>query len=88
MDKDRPKDRPKETKPEQLQQVMVTFIDPPSGWRYGFPKVYPKEAEGRTLEWLVEQGYPQWEIDKMKDHFYCGYWSGPEEESEDVCKGK
>ena len=69
---------------DRPQQVMVTFIDPPSGWRYGFPKVYPKEAEGRTLEWLVEQGYPQWEIDKMKNHFYCRYWEGPLEGEDDV----
>ena len=86
---DRPIYRPKDQNAEQPQQVMVTFIDPPSGWRYGFPKVYPKEAEGRTLEWLVEQGYPQWEIDKMKNHFYCRYWEGPlegEEEEIDVRK--
>ena len=81
----------KDQNAEQPQQVMVTFIDPPSGWRYGFPKVYPKEAEGRTLEWLVEQGYPQWEIDKMKNHFYCRYWEGPlegEEEEIDLKEGE
>lgn len=34
------------------------MIDPPEGWRYGFPKVIPPEHQHRTLEWLVEQGYP------------------------------
>ena len=58
------------------------WIDPPSGWRYGFPKILPKEADGRTLEWLVEQGYPREEIDKMGDHFYCGYWPVEEGEGE------
>jgi hypothetical protein len=58
----------------------VMYIDPPSGWRYGFPKVYPEEAQGRTKEWLVENGYPQSEIDKMKEHFYCRYWEGEKDE--------
>ena len=57
-----------------MAKVKVLLIDPPSGWRYGFPKIYPEEANGRTLEWLVEVGYPQWEIDKMKEHFYSRYW--------------
>jgi len=68
----------------RLPREMVTYIDPPSGWRYGFPKVFPKEAHDRTLEWLVEEGYPQWEIDKMKKHFYCRYWQEPAEPVENV----
>lgn len=64
--------------------MKVTMIDPPSGWKYGFPKVLPKEATGRNLEWLVENGYPQEEIDKLKDHFYCRYW---ETEVEDDHEG-
>lgn len=39
------------------------FIDPPSGWRYGFPKKFlPKDGE--TLEqWLLREGYPVTEVD-------------------------
>lgn len=53
------------------------MIDPPSGWMYGFPKEYPAEGlEGLTLaEWLVDNGYPQWEITKwpaLVNH--CRYW--------------
>lgn len=59
-------------KPENL------MIDPPEGWRYGFPKMIPKEHQNRTLEWLVEQGYPQKMIDSMGDHFYCRYWNEPD----------
>lgn len=50
------------------------MIDPPGGWRYGFPKVIPKDQYHRTLDWLVENGYPRSEIDKMGNHFYCRYW--------------
>lgn len=53
---------------------MVWYIDPPSGWRYGFPKPLPEPKPIETLKWLVENGYPQFEIDRMGDHFYCRYW--------------
>jgi hypothetical protein len=65
-----------------MAKVKVTYIDPPSGWKYGFPKILPEEAQGRNLEWLIEQGYPQWEIDKMPNSFYCNYWQEEIEEEE------
>lgn len=61
-------------KPENL------FIDPPEGWRYGFPKIIPPEHQSRTLEWLVEQGYPKTLLDSMGDYFICRYWNEAEDE--------
>ena len=57
----------------------MTKIDPPSGWMYGFPKSIPEDilatAEaGGILIWLVEQGYPQSEIDALGENFFCRYW--------------
>jgi len=53
----------------------VTMIDPPSGWKYGFPKpIDLQESKGRVLEWLVENGYPQEEIDRLGEYFYSRYW--------------
>ena len=41
----------------------MLIYDPPSGWRYGFPKPYAPQ-EGETLEdTLRRDGYPQTEID-------------------------
>lgn len=57
---------------------MKHMIDPPSGWKYGFPKELPKGTVN-TLAWLVENGYPQKEIDRMGDHFYCRHWNQEEE---------
>jgi len=54
---------------------MITYIDPPSGWKYGFPKVLPEEAKRRVREWLVEEGYPAREIESYGEYFYCRYWS-------------
>jgi hypothetical protein len=55
---------------------MVTMIDPPSGWKYGFPKVLPQRFDTweEQRAWLVSEGYPQKEIDACGDHFYSRYW--------------
>ena len=51
----------------------MKMVDPPAGWKYGFPKAIPDEIEDVT-SWLVEQGYPQEEIDKCGINFYCRFW--------------
>ena len=56
----------------------MTIIDPPSGWKYGFPKPIPEDRKKDSLVWLVEQGYPQELIDKLGEHFYCRYWEQPD----------
>jgi hypothetical protein len=50
------------------------MIDPPEGWRYGFPKAIPQDQQHRALEWLVEQGYPQQQIDALGDYFIVRMW--------------
>jgi len=49
------------------------MIDPPSGWKYGFPKELPKGTVN-VNEWLVANGYPQKEIDDCGDYFYVRQW--------------
>jgi len=43
------------------------YIDPPSGWRYGFPKEAPsnlREMESNDLtNWLISNGYPVNEVE-------------------------
>lgn len=40
----------------------MVYIDPPQGWRYGFPKELPAGWRDWTREdiafWLFSQGYP------------------------------
>lgn len=52
---------------------MVKMIDPPAGWKFGFPKAIPDDVTD-VMAWLVENGYPQEEIDSCGEHFYCRYW--------------
>lgn len=35
------------------------LVDPPSGWRFGFPKVWNRKTHPDMKAWLVESGYPQ-----------------------------
>jgi len=59
-----------------VSKKTITMCDPPSGWMYGFPKEIPEHvlSERSTARWLVEQGYPQSEIDALGDNFFCRYW--------------
>lgn len=41
--------------------AKILMVDPPSGWRYGFPKVIPEGA--KIAEFLIKNGYPKDEID-------------------------
>lgn len=34
------------------------IVDPPSGWRYGFPKVWNRKTHPDMKAWLIENGYP------------------------------
>jgi len=52
---------------------IVTMCDPPSGWKYGFPKVVPEGVDNLT-EWLISEGYPQKEIDSCGQYFYTRSW--------------
>jgi len=41
----------------------MRLIDPPDGWRYGFPKPFNPTPGQHIDDWLLENGYPQSEID-------------------------
>ncbi len=48
---------------DEYAELVGKFIDPPSGWRYGFPKqFYPVGYEG-LRGWMVREGYPKTQVD-------------------------
>ena len=59
--------------------MKVTMIDPPMGWKFGFPRVLPEGVE-ISHAWFVEQGYPQAVIDAHGKYFHWRVW---EEEVDD-----
>ena len=60
--------------------MSKTFVDPPSGWQYNFPKIWDSEKYPDMGLWLVNNGYPQSVIDKMGDRFYCRFWNPDQDE--------
>ena len=56
------------------------WIDPPAGWRYGFPKVWDQAEQPDFYKWLLSSGYPQHMLDEYGDYFYCKQWAATEEQ--------
>jgi hypothetical protein len=57
-----------------MNALKKVWIDPPSGWKYGFPKVYDPVENADLNVWLVSQGYPQSEIDACGECFFMRQW--------------
>ena len=51
----------------------IKMIDPPKGWLYGFPKEIPEHVDN-TVQWLIENGYPEKVIKDYGDSFYVRGW--------------
>lgn len=58
--------------------MMPALVDPPEGWKYGFPKPAPEGVDPAEFEknenmnkWLVENGYPQALIDLYRGRVRC-----------------
>lgn len=65
--------------------AKVLMIDPPEGWRYGFPK--PVHEKFHTLgsdfdlgRWLVSEGYPEKDVELAIKH--SRYWEADVQEYE------
>ena len=58
--------------------MTKVWVDPPSGWKYGFPKLWDRQESADQLKWLIENGYPQQEIDRCGDYFYVRQWEDGE----------
>jgi hypothetical protein len=64
----------------------LVWIDPPSGWKYGWPKLYDKEANPDFNKWLVDNGYPQSIIDEFPGGLICRHWLPTLEEIDEYNK--
>lgn len=62
----------------------VTMVDPPHGWKYGFPKAVPQEImqldQSKFREWIINEGYPEVMVGKgLLEH--CRWWVEEEKNS-------
>ena len=61
----------------------MIWVDPPSGWRYGFPKLW--DGKGDSTEWLIANGYPKAEIEACGDYFFVRSWEATPKDMENTC---
>jgi len=55
--------------------MKLISIDPPEGWKYGFPKKVTQEQYKQIpslKEWCIGNGYPKEEADKYGNYFNIG----------------
>jgi len=43
---------------EQWGEEHMIWVDPPEGWKYGFPAIYDPDTDGQMSDWIVKKGYP------------------------------
>jgi hypothetical protein len=56
-----------------MQSNMI-WVDPPEGWKYGFPAIYDPEKDGQMSDWIVRKGYPLLTIKEYGDSWAVRCW--------------
>ena len=54
------------------------WVDPPSGWKYGFPKLW--NGVGNMRDFILRNNYPQAMIDRLGESFYVGVREASEDD--------
>ena len=54
------------------------WVDPPEGWRYGFPAIYDPAIDGVMRDWIISKGYPAKLIQEYGDVWFVRCWSAEE----------
>jgi len=56
------------------------WVDPPEGWKHGFPAIYDPETDGQMIEWIVRKGYPLLTIKEYGEQWHIRCWPAEEPE--------
>ena len=56
-----------------MQSEMI-WVDPPEGWKYGFPAIFDPDTDGQLSEWIVKKGYPISVIQEYGDVWSVRCW--------------
>lgn len=48
--------------------MSYVWVDPPEGWKYGFPKLLNKDKYPVVREWMTKHGYPD-DGASWRDHY-------------------
>ena len=52
----------------------MIWVDPPEGWKYGFPAIYDPETDGQLSDWVVRKGYPLLTIKEYGEQWMVRCW--------------
>lgn len=54
--------------------MKVQMYDPPSGWKYGFPKPYRPLPGENLVDTLVRDRYPMKEVEALGQHLFVRFF--------------
>ena len=63
---------------KDLSMQSRIWVDPPEGWRYGFPAIYDPAIDGVMRDWIISKGYPAKLIQEYGDSWAVRCWSAEE----------
>ena len=52
----------------------MIWVDPPEGWKYGFPAIYDPEKDGQMSDWIISKGYPIQIIKEYGEQWMVRCW--------------
>jgi len=55
-------------------QSNMMWVDPPQGWKYGFPAIYDPVNDGKMRDWIVRKGYPLLTINEYGEQWMVRTW--------------
>jgi len=55
-------------------QSNMMWVDPPEGWKYGFPAIYDPVNDGKMRDWIVRKGYPLLTIKAYGEQWMVRTW--------------
>jgi hypothetical protein len=63
---------------------MKLWVDPPGGWRYGFPQIWDGSKDPDVDSWMRQAGYPDEVRETYGKHFYMRMWEAVDDDNEKV----
>jgi hypothetical protein len=58
---------------------MKIWVDPPEGWRYGFPKTWDNDLHTNLYHWLDDRDYPPSVRESYGEYFMIRQWKVEDE---------
>jgi hypothetical protein len=60
------------------EDMAKVWVDPPAGWRFGFPAVWDSSEEPNVVKWILDKGYPEELVKEYGEYFYVRQWEWKE----------